>query len=109
MIHNEFIQHYRNNPQLWTAIVKYSLELQKARNRGGLRTVMERIRWDTMIGVGQKPYKISDRYTAYYARLLMWKYPVFRGFFRLKRVQIDGTSSDIYDVSTWNQIYWNQF
>ncbi len=108
-IEREFVAYYHANPQIWQSIQHYAEQLYQARSRGGMRTIIERIRWDSQIQ--QNPnhnLKISDRYTSMWARLLIWKKPKFNGFFSLKRVPVDGNAI-LDDLNSWNSQYWNQF
>lgn len=107
---DSFLQHHIDNPKIYIAFRNYAKMAQQAgRKKIGLNSLVERVRWDTMLSDASQQYKISDAYTAYYARMLMWLNPGMRQLFRLKRINLDGLNTDLRDVRTWDQNYWNQF
>jgi len=110
----EFYTFYNKNPAIWASYCKYAKQAHDAAVANGrqpkfsTKLLNERIRWEDMLSAGPGTYKTTNSLTAYYARLLMWKYPQYRGSFALKRVDVDGTC-DLNDISTWNRFYWSRF
>ena len=104
----EFVTYFQENPEMWDMYQRFGLEAAKTRKRFGIGMIAERIRWESMIhGTGE--YKVQSNFRAFYARLLLWKYPLkFDGLFQFKRIPIDGEAS-LYDITEWDQDYWGQF
>jgi len=108
-----FFKFHYANPHMWLAYCHYAKEAYDAARIHGLdprfstKLLNERIRWEAMLK-GDKDHITTNSLTAYYARLLMWKYPEYRNSFTLKRIDIDG-QSDLHDVTTWNKFYWSRF
>lgn len=106
----EFKEYFFENPDMWDAYKKFAgVALNANPKRISIGMVAERIRWETTVTSGSGKYKVRSNFRAFYARLLMWKYPQYRGKFTLLKIDIDGASKDIQDVSTWNVPYWSQF
>jgi len=62
----------------------------------------ERIRWQTMVQ-STGAYKVQNSYRAFYARLLMWKFPIYAGRFKVKHIDVD------LEDGSLDPIYWGQF
>lgn len=45
------------------------------------------MRWDSDLSTKDDVFKISNDYIALYARLMVYRYPEFEGFFELKRMK----------------------
>lgn len=105
----EFITYFHENPDMWAAYQKFAAQNAKYSKRMSITMISERIRWETVISSTSGKYKVRNSFRAFYARLLMWKYPEYRGRFTLLRIAIDGKSKDIQNIATWNAPYWNQF
>ena len=82
-----FNQYDQDNPKIWEAFKKYSIE---AKNRGfknySANGIFEIIRWHTAIE-SRDTYKINDRYRPDYARKMMSEFPDFAGFFRVRELK----------------------
>lgn len=72
----------RENPAIWKSFVEYTLEAARSgRTRFSARTVIERVRWDSMLsenGGGQ--FKINNDIAPKLARKFMREYG-YDGFF----------------------------
>lgn len=84
---DKFIDWHLKHPDIWKAFEKMALKLiNKGRNRYGAKTIIETIRYHSDVK-GGTPFKISNNYTAYYARIFTLKYPQHENFFQLKEVR----------------------
>lgn len=76
----------RENPKVWEAFKHFTLEAARAgRTHFSARTVIERVRWDTMLkenGCGE--FKINNNVAPKLARRFMSRYPGYEGFFRTR-------------------------
>ena len=84
-ITGKFIEFDRNSPEIWNAFKRFTFQ---AINTGcthfGAKMVVERIRWDTMLTTSHERFKISNDYTAFYARKFMFHYPQHKNLFAFK-------------------------
>lgn len=75
----------RENPAVWEAFKQYTLEAVKAgRVRFSARTVIERVRWDTMISEKYGSLKINNNIAPKLARKFMSEFLGMEGFFRTR-------------------------
>ncbi len=71
----KFQAYHESNPQVFEAFVRYTSQLVMAgRTRAGAKAIMERIRWDSIIG-GDDEFKVNNNYTARFVRLLIKQRP----------------------------------
>lgn len=82
----EFKLYHTKHPEIWKAFQKYALEATEHRMHYSAKSIMERVRWDCEI-VRRGEFKISNSFTAYYARAFARKYPMHRKFFELKKIR----------------------
>lgn len=75
-----FEQYDRENPHVYSAFLQFTLQVIGTSNKCAARTVMERIRWETLIN-GNDKWKINNNYTSRYARKFMKQFPAHEGFF----------------------------
>lgn len=75
----------RDNPAVWDAFKQYTLEAARSgRVRFSARTVIERVRWDTMIAEKSGELKINNNVAPKLARKFMAEFPGMDGFFRTR-------------------------
>jgi len=72
------------NPQVFKEFERRALEMRAVRPRYGATSIVERIRWDTMIADREATFKINNNWTAGMARLAMWRNPQLQGFFAIR-------------------------
>lgn len=78
--------YHKKNPHIWEAFERYALLAAQSRKRYSAKTIMERVRWDCEFeSLGE--FKISNDYTAYYARAFARKYPQHKNFFKMKKTR----------------------
>lgn len=82
-----FIKYHKSNPQIWREFEAHALELiQNGVKHYGAKAIMEIIRFHRAIRK-QSEWKISNSYTAYYARVFALKYDEYAEFFSFKEVR----------------------
>jgi len=78
--------HYQN-PTVWNLFHRFAMEAIGAGHRHySADAIMHRVRWETSIETSGHLFKINNNHVAYYARRLMATSPMFKGFFRTRRV-----------------------
>lgn len=83
-----FEEYHKNNPHVYDMFVKFAKEAKKSnRKKYSAKSIFERMRWHTEIETQGEPFKLSNNYTAYYARKVMEELPEFDGFFRTKELR----------------------
>ena len=99
----KFIQHYKENPQVYKAFARFTFEaIKSGRKHFGAEFIINRIRWFTMIESKNELYKVSNNYKAYYVRLFELRNPSHKGFFRKKksvsdRLRYNKTTGEVYE------------
>lgn len=81
-----FFDSFKENPEVWRLFERYTLEAIEAGRKVGAKAVMERVRWESEIERG-KDFKVSNNWTAYYARIFAIKHPAYRRYFDFKQVR----------------------
>jgi hypothetical protein len=77
-------------PHIWKAFQKHCLEIvSQGAKRLGAKAVFEHMRYKESGGDWEKydEFKISNDYTAYFARLLAGKYPNCKNLFVFKKIK----------------------
>jgi hypothetical protein len=84
----EFEIYDRNNPAVWDLFLRFTGQAIAAGHRRlSVSLVVERIRWETMVGTqSDDGLKINNNHRAYYARKFHATYPEYDGFFRTRAV-----------------------
>jgi len=90
-IQQRFEMFHKQNPGVYDLIVEIAADLK---NRGfkrcGMKFIFERIRWLYALQTkSTDDFKLNNDYTAYYARLVMYRQRALEGFFRLREQRID--------------------
>lgn len=79
-----FKQYHSENPHIFRRFKELSMQMRNTqKKRYGARTIIEVIRWETDLR-GNDQFKINNNYNALYARLMIYHYPEFEGFFELR-------------------------
>ena len=84
-LREKFNEYHQANPHLYEAFEKYAKIAASHRSHFAAITIINRIRWDTMLK-GNDEYKINNNYAAYYGRLFEEKNPEHEGLFRKRTV-----------------------
>jgi hypothetical protein len=86
----KFLEFDEANPQVWIAFKRFTFQaINTGRKRFGAKMVVERIRWDTLLTTTDERYKISNDYTAFYARKFVSEFPQYKGLFVTKPSMAD--------------------
>lgn len=86
-IAERFNQFHFDNPQVFEYIVKLTQEqYRRGKEKFGLKALWEQIRWHIALGDIRirGEYMLNNSFTSRYARLLVEKYPAYRGLFELR-------------------------
>lgn len=84
---DKFLDWHAKHPDVWRAFKKMTLALIDAGKKSyGAKAIMEVIRFNHDIQ-GGKEFKISNNYTAYYARIFAIQHPSHQNFFQFKAVK----------------------
>ncbi len=79
---------HKDNPHVYRLFTQFTLDVVNAgHSHYSSKAIFERIRWHTEIETSGEPFKMSNNYTAYYARLFMHEHPEYREFFRIKTLR----------------------
>jgi|694.fasta_scaffold02764_37 hypothetical protein len=81
-----FIENFLANPLVWRQFERFALDAIQTRRKLGAKAVMERVRWETEIERNED-FKVSNNWTAYYARIFALKHPAYRNYFDFKQVR----------------------
>jgi hypothetical protein len=82
-----FEKYDEENPQIWEAFKKFSLQARAKRFKNySAKGIFEIIRWHTDTE-GNDHFKLNNNYHADYARKMMKEHPEFEGFFRVRELK----------------------
>lgn len=81
-----FFESFVANKHIWFMFERYTLDAIHAQRKLGAKAVMERVRWESEIERNQE-FKVSNNWTAYYARIFSIKHPAHRNYFDFKQVK----------------------
>jgi hypothetical protein len=81
----------RDNPDIWRLFLRFTFQLlQAGRARYSARTILHRIRWETMVREqGNAGFKINDHWSTWYARKFHAWFPHYAGFFEVRFAKAD--------------------
>ena len=84
----KFLAYHRQNPAIYQAFKQKAQALLKSgRKKYGAKAIMEVVRYEYNIQHPKHEFKISNNYTAYYARALAVWNPEFKDFFDFKEIR----------------------
>tara|TARA_R110000824_G_scaffold77915_4_gene196854 strand:+ start:7921 stop:8271 length:351 start_codon:yes stop_codon:yes gene_type:complete len=76
---------HKENPHIYLLFEKFALDVARHRERYSAKAIIERMRWHYNFEVnGDYEFKLTNSFTAYYARYFLHKHPELKGFFVLK-------------------------
>ena len=84
-----FQQFDTENPHVWELFIRFTFEAMDAgHTRLSASLIIERIRWETAIVTKtDDKFKIANAHRAYYARKFQQEYPIYKSFFKTKRLR----------------------
>jgi len=85
-IEDRFLSFDAANPHIFSRLKIIALNLRRSgRKKYGVKALFERLRWDgDVMTDAEDEYKLSNDFTALYARKLMREVPELRGFFSVR-------------------------
>jgi hypothetical protein len=81
-----FIESFLANKSVWAQFEIYTLAAIESGKKVGAKAIMERVRWESEVERCEE-FKVSNNWTAYYARVFAIKYPHHRNYFEFKQVK----------------------
>lgn len=81
-----FLESFKANRAVWRQFERYTLDAIDSGRKLGAKAIMERVRWETEVE-RKEEFKVSNNWTAYYARIFALKYPAHRNYFDFKTVR----------------------
>ena len=93
---NQFWRFHYTNPHVYELFKKYAYEVMRSGHRHyGTNAIINRMRWhmdiETLDSNGNDNFKINNNYASRYSRLLALNEPMFRGFFRNRKLKTFST------------------
>tara|TARA_Y100001970_G_scaffold82815_1_gene104830 strand:+ start:1740 stop:2069 length:330 start_codon:yes stop_codon:yes gene_type:complete len=89
-IKERFWEFHQANPHVYRALVDLARQLaRQGHRRLGMKMLFEVLRWQSMIKTFNpdgSDFKLSNDYTAYYARLIMSREHDLKGIFKTKEL-----------------------
>lgn len=88
--------HLENKHIFWDLFVPRTLKAMETHKKYGARKIFEEIRWDVKKGIirGYEVFEVNDDYVPVYARLFVYYWPQFMGFFELRSPANKGIMSE---------------
>lgn len=86
-----FEEFHAANPDVYKVLVRLAREWVAATGRPklGIKTLYERARWEIALNTGDADYKLNNNYTAFYARLIMYREPDLCDMFDMRWSEAD--------------------
>lgn len=86
----KFVTFHAAHPEVWDLFERFTFEaIRIGYKHHSSDAVLHRVRWETGVVQGGKPFKINNNWTPYYARLFHRSYPLHAGFFRNRKSKAD--------------------
>lgn len=83
----QFRRYDNENPQIWDAFVRTTLDaIKKGYQRIGAHFIIQILRWEIGVQATNDFRKIGNNYFPYYARKFMKEYPQHEGIFELRKL-----------------------
>lgn len=89
-VQREFQDHHYANPHVYVLLEQVAEELwNQGRRRAGARAMVEELRWNKRFRTTDPHFKLNDKHTPRYARLLLENHPEWEGLFELRALRAD--------------------
>lgn len=83
---------HETNPKVYDLFRQFTLELLRSGRRNyGAQGVLERIRWHFAVRTAGDAFKVNNDFAAFYARMFMFQFPEYLGFFRRRGSAADSS------------------
>lgn len=90
-----FKTYHKKNPQVFNRFSALAFQMKNTgRKVYSAETIINVMRWHTDLETNGEAFKINNDFKPLYARLLIYHYPEFDGFFKLKKVTSKGIKSE---------------
>ena len=91
----KFNAFHAENPHIYELVKKFTFEvIATGRKHYGMTSIINRIRWYTMVETTGDRFKINNNFYPYYARLFMREHPEHSGFFRTRALGRRGANKN---------------
>lgn len=85
---NDFMRFHERYPEVYDFFVQLAEEArQRGYQRIGAHLFIQRIRWETNSSGNRMRGRVANDHFPYYARMLIFNRPEFRGFFELRSLK----------------------
>jgi hypothetical protein len=90
-IEQRFNRYHKNNPEVYNALVALARDFrQKSHRKIGIKMLFEVLRWNYYLTINtDEEYKLSNDFTAHYARIIMMQEPDLKDAFNLRLSKAD--------------------
>ncbi len=86
-INADFNAYHKANPSVYQKLRTLALRLKRVgASTYGMKALFEILRYNALLQ-SDKKFKLSNNYTAYYARMLMKNEPRLQGFFQVRTLR----------------------
>lgn len=95
-VYEKFKQYHTDNPKVWDLFKRFAYDMRNTgRETYSAEIIINQIRWHHDIeSKGGEAFKINNDYKPMYARMLVYKYPEFKDFFKFRKVTSRGIGSE---------------
>jgi hypothetical protein len=85
-LRQRFWAFHEKNPHVYRLLREMALDLKRRGvKRSGIKMLYEKLRYDYTVQTTGEPYKLSNSFHAFYARLILATTPELGDFFQLKK------------------------
>ena len=92
----KFATFHAAHPEVWGYFLQFAFQvIRRGYKNYGARDLLHRIRWETSVVEGGKPFKINNNWSPYYARMFHRTYPEHVGFFRNRKSRADDDAQEV--------------
>ena len=105
-IAENFVKFHNDNPHVYDMFEQFSFQMiERGFAHGSAALIFERMRWELMLKtVPDEPVRLNNNYRSRYARLFEQRNPLYKNFFRKRKLDKDSADS----VEAANQPYVDQ-
>src|SRR5262245_52039870 len=83
-LYGAWLAFHTGHPEVYRLLETLALELAHQGRKFGVKRIYEDARWDYKLPGSDREFKLSNSYTAYYARLLLERNPGLKGKLTIK-------------------------
>lgn len=86
---DRFAEFHRHNPHVADALEALAAQWLARHERVGVKSLYERLRWESGVRTDGRPYVLNNSWTAFYARLILDRRPEWAGRIIVRRALAD--------------------